>query len=74
MARQRRTAPPRFRVGDRVRIKPTLRLRHSGKHAVVAAVTESRYAQNLDKYMVRVDGQIIDGEVYDIELEPSAET
>ena len=74
MALKRRTAPPRFRVGDRVRIKPTLRLRHSGKHAVVAAVTESKYAQTLDKYMVRVDGHIVDEEVYDIELDASPET
>ena len=59
---------PRFKIGDRVHIKPTKRLSHSGVIGTVRGVTESRWLQTLDKYMVRVEGLSDDLEVYDIEL------
>jgi hypothetical protein len=61
---------PRFRAGDRVRLLSTMRPQYSGQHAVVQSLSrKSRYSHQLDKYLVRVDGQNSDIEVFDIELE-----
>jgi hypothetical protein len=39
----------RFRIGDRVRIIPTLRLRFANEEGVVQSIVESRYSHTLDK-------------------------
>jgi hypothetical protein len=66
---RQRTAPVRFRVGDRVQLKPTLRPQHCGQLGIVQSVIKNRYAQSLDKYLVRLDGSSDDIEVWDIELQ-----
>jgi hypothetical protein len=68
MGRKPRTETPRFRVGDRVLILPTLRQRWAGQRAVIGSVVESKYSRTLDKYLIRVDGHTSNIEVFDIEL------
>jgi hypothetical protein len=68
MGRKPRTETPRFRVGDRVLILPTLRQRWASQPALIRSVVESKYSRTLDKYFIRVDGHTSDIEVFDIEL------
>jgi len=64
----KRKRPPRFNVGDRVRINSTMRNRIANKTAIVISVTESRYAHTLDKYIVCPVGENSEFLVWDIEL------
>ena len=68
MPRYRRKLSPRFRIGDRVRIIPTLHLRFANQKAVVQSIVESRFSHTLDKYIVRLEATDLEIEVFDIEL------
>jgi hypothetical protein len=68
MPRYRRKLSPRFRIGDRVRIIPTLRLRFANEEGVVQSIVESRYSHTLDKYIVRLQATDLEIEVFDVEL------
>src|SRR5262245_32853918 len=68
MPRYQRKLSPRFRIGDLVRIIPTLRLRFANEEGVVQSIVESRYSHTLDKYIVRLEATDLEIEVFDVEL------
>jgi len=68
MPRYRRKLSPRFRIGDRVRIIPTLHLRFANEEGVVRCIAESRYSHTLDKYTVRLKATDLEIQVFDVEL------
>ena len=68
MPRYRRKLSPRFRIGDRVRIHPTLRQRFTNEEGVVQSLVKSRYSHTLDKYIVRLKASDLEIEVFDVEL------
>jgi len=46
---------PGFKVGDRVKVLPTILSRFSGKTGVITFVAVNQYARNLDKYTVQFE-------------------
>jgi hypothetical protein len=60
--------PPRFRIGETVKIVSTRRVRFDGLTGVVVEVQESRHAQTLDKYVVQLDEMSQSELFWDIEL------
>jgi hypothetical protein len=51
----KRSDEPRFKVGNRVEVLPTIISRFCGRTGVIIAVSVNQYARNLDKYTVRFE-------------------
>jgi hypothetical protein len=59
---------PRFKVTDVVGITSFIHSKLAGQSAKVVGVRESRYAQTLDKYVLRLEGSVEQHTLWDIEL------
>jgi hypothetical protein len=64
----KRRIPPRFKIGDKVKILPTIANHFAGKHGVILEVRESERAHTLDKYSVHLDSEAQTAVFWDIQL------
>jgi hypothetical protein len=68
MTGSRFRTPPKFKVGDIVRVTSKRRVRFDGLTGKVIEVKQSRHAQSLDKYVVQFETMSQPDVFWDIEL------